>query len=122
MGDGAALEAGAGGEALEVMQPRHAAVLVHDLADHRRGWQAGEAREVDAALGLARAHQHAAALGAQRKDVPGGDEVLWAGTRLHGALYGDGAIVGRDAVGDAVAGIDRYRERRAERRAGVAPP
>ena len=42
-------------------QPRHAAVLVHDLADHRRRRQAGEAREVDAALGLAGAHQHAAA-------------------------------------------------------------
>ena len=42
------------------------------------GMQPGEAREVDAGLGLAGALQHAAGLGLQREDVAGLDEVVRA--------------------------------------------
>ena len=47
----------------------HRPVLVHDLADDPGGVQAGQAREVDRRLGLARAAQDAAVAGAQREDV-----------------------------------------------------
>ena len=57
------------GERLEVGQPRHAAVVAHDLADDARGRETGEPREVDGALGLPGAHQHAAAPRAEREDV-----------------------------------------------------
>ena len=41
VGDGADLQAVFGGEKLQVGQARHRAVVVHDLADHRRGRAAG---------------------------------------------------------------------------------
>ena len=41
------------------------AVLVHDLADHPRGVEAGEPGDVDGGLGVAGADQHAAVAGAQ---------------------------------------------------------
>ena len=40
-------------EALEVGQARHRAVVVHDLREHARGLEAGEAGEVDGGLGVA---------------------------------------------------------------------
>ena len=57
-----AMEEGCGARAsrdLEVGHARHVAVLAHDLADDARGREAGEAREVDGALGLAGAHEDA---------------------------------------------------------------
>ena len=55
----------------QVGQARHRAVVVHDLADHAGGRQAREPRQVDGALGLAGAPQHAALARAQREDVAG---------------------------------------------------
>ena len=43
------------------------------------GLQPGQARQVDRALGLAGAHQHAARPGPQREDVAGADQVLGPG-------------------------------------------
>src|SRR3569623_1812602 len=60
IGDGAHLEPVFGGEALELGPPRHAAVLVEDLDDHRRGLETGVARVVTARLGGARAGELAA--------------------------------------------------------------
>lgn len=53
-------------KALELRQAGHGAVRVHDLADHAARREAGEPREVHAALGLAGAHEHAAIARAQR--------------------------------------------------------
>ena len=60
----------------EVGHARHRAVVVHDLADDARGDQPGQAREVDGRLGLPGALEHAAALGLEREDVAGLDEVV----------------------------------------------
>ena len=65
VGDGADLQPVALGDGDEVGQPRHGAVLVHDLADHARGVQPGEPRDVDRRLGVAGADEDAAVAGAQ---------------------------------------------------------
>jgi len=63
------------GEFLELRPPRHRAVGIHDLAQHAGRPQRREPAQVDCRLGVAGARQHAAALRAQRKDVPGPREV-----------------------------------------------
>ena len=98
------------GEGDEVGQPRHAAVVVHHLADHARGVEAGEPRDVDRRLGMAGAHQHAAVAGAQREDVARRRDVLRAGARVDGDRDGAGAVMRRDAGGDALARLDRDGE------------
>ena len=47
-------------EADQVRQPRHRAVLVHDLAEHAGREEPGEPREVDGGLGVTGALEHAA--------------------------------------------------------------
>ena len=59
----------------QVRQARHRAVVAHDLAQHRRGRQAREAREVAARLGVPGAHQHAAGLRDEREHVARLDDV-----------------------------------------------
>ena len=76
VGDRADLQAVLGGEDLEIGQPRHRAVVVHDLAQHRRRREAGEPREVAARLGVPGARQHAARLRDQRKHVARLHDVL----------------------------------------------
>ena len=94
------------GELLEVGHARHRAVVVHDLADDAGGLQPGEAREIDRALGLPGAHEHAAALARSGKTWPGV-------TRSSGRAFGRDrgrivvrAILRADAGGDAVARLD----------------
>ena len=108
------------GERLEVRQARHAAVVAHDLADDAGGREAGEARQVDDALGLPGAHQHAAVARAQREDVAGRHDVGRAGVGPDRGADGRGAIGRRDAAADAVPRVDRDGERGAERRAVLA--
>ena len=94
----------------------HRPVLVHDLADDAGRDQAGEAREVDGGLGLARALEHAAGARAQREDVAGLDEVLRRPRRVDRDLDRARAVGRGDAGRDAFARLDRDRERGAERR------
>ncbi len=69
--DGADLEAVRAGEIHEIVEPRHAAVLAHDLADHPARVEAGETGNIDRGLGVAGANENAARPGDQRKDVAG---------------------------------------------------
>ena len=55
----------------QVRNPRHRAVLVHDLADHTRGLSPAMRDRSTTAFGLPRPHQHTAVARAQRKHVPG---------------------------------------------------
>ena len=64
--------------AVEVGDPRHRAVVVHDLADHAGRDQPGEAREIDRRLGLPDPLEHAAGLGLEREHVARLDEVARA--------------------------------------------
>ena len=97
----------------EVGHAGHRAVVVHHLADHAGRVQAGEAGEVDGGLGVAGALEHAARLGLQREDVArAGRGRAGAVVGVDRDLDGVGAVVGGDAGGDALAGLDRDGERR----------
>src|SRR6476620_1592286 len=59
------------GKFLQLRQPRHRAVLIHDLADHT-GWiKTGDSRNVNARFGLPGAHEYSAFFRTQGKDVSG---------------------------------------------------
>ncbi len=75
-----------------------------------------EAREVDSGLGVARALEHAAWLGAQRKDVPGHGDVFGSRPSIDGGEDRRGPVCGRDARRDLALGADRYVEGRSLRR------
>ena len=98
------------GEGDQVGQPRHGAVVVHDLADHARGVEPGEAREIDRRLGVAGAHQHAAVLGDQRKHVAGRHDVAIVLGRIDGDRDGVGAVMRGDAGRDPFPRLDRHGE------------
>ena len=100
----------------QVGHARHRPVLVHDLADDAGGVQARQAREVDRRLGLAGALQHAAGAGAEREDVAGLDEVVRALRRVDRHLDRVRAVGRGDPGRDALARLDRDRERRLVRR------
>ena len=68
--------------------------------------EAGHAGDVDGRLGVAGADQHAAVLGHQREDVARRDDVVHALGRVDGDGDGVGPVVGGDAGGDALAGLD----------------
>ena len=100
----------------QIGHPRHRAVLVHDLADDSRRGDAGQPREVDGSLGLARALQHASGACLQREDVARLDEVEGVRGGVDRDLDRVGAVVCRDAGRDSLPCFDRDGEGRAERR------
>ena len=110
------LQAVAAAELHEVGHAGHRPVVLHDLADDAGRGEAREPREVDGGLRLPRALEHAAGAGAEREDVTGMDEVVRRRGRVDGDLDRPRAVSGRDARRDAVAGLDRDRERGAELR------
>jgi hypothetical protein len=97
-------------EADEIVEAGHGAVLVHDLADHPRGVEASQPRDVDRRFGVAGAHQCAAITRHQREDVAGGNEIIRALGRVD--RNGDRArpVCRRDAGGDAFLRLDRDGE------------
>ena len=64
------------GETLELREPRHRPVVVHDLAQHSGRVQTGHPSEVDRGLGVTGPSQHATRDVAQREDVAGPGEVV----------------------------------------------
>ena len=100
----------------EIVDTRHRAVVVHDLADHAGCVQAGEAREVDCGLGLADALEDATGLRAQREHVTGLHEVVRGRVRCDRDLDGPAAVCDRDAGRHPFACLDRHGEGGAERR------
>ena len=110
VGDGAELEVMVLGEGDEVRQPRHGAVVVHDLADHGGRVQAGHAGDIDRGLGVAGAHQRAALAGQQREDMAGRDDVVAGAVGVDRDGDGLRAVGGGDAGGDALARLDRDGE------------
>ena len=85
------------------------------------GSRPGEPRQVDRALGVARADQHAAAPRAQREDVAGRDEVVGAGVARDGDADGLGPLARRDAGRDPVPRVDADRERGVRAASGCRP-
>ena len=120
VGDRADLEAVLRGEHDEVRQPRHRAVVIEDLADHRSRREARERCEVAARLGMPCAHQHAAGLGGDREDMAGLDDVGGLRVFCDRDLHRARAVVRRDAGSHALGGLDRRGEVGAHRGAVVA--
>ncbi len=92
VGNGADLDAMQLGEGFQLRAAGHGAVVVHDLADHAAGIEAGHARQVACSLGVAGTGQHAAGLGHQREDVAGADDVFGLGAFRRGGLHGACAV------------------------------
>src|SRR3990170_6830179 len=92
------------GEGLEVLHPRHAAVLVHYLADDARGLQPREPREVYRALCLASAHQHPASARPQGEYVAGAHQIAGDRIFVDAGKYGLCPVCRGDARGNAVLG------------------
>jgi hypothetical protein len=94
----------------------HRAVVVHQFGKHADRCQAGEPAQIDASFRVTGAHQHAAFLRHQRKDVAGPHEIgspaIAVGERAHGI----GALFRGYAGGETMADVDRDGECRAERR------
>ena len=108
--DGADLEPVAARKLLQLRPARHAAVIVHDLAQHPGGLQAGEAAQVDRRLGVPGAHQHAAAARTQREDMSGTGEVGGSGGGIRECPDGGRAVARGHPGGRAGAQVDRYGE------------
>ena len=108
--DGANLDAVLMAEIDQLRQACHGAIVIHDLADHRRRLQSAEAGQIAAGLGVAGAHQHAAILGHQREDVARLHQVGRGGVAGHGGLHGARSIGGGDARGHPLGRLDRHGE------------
>ena len=76
--DRAHLEPVAACEGDKIVHPRHGAIVLHDLADHARGIEPGQPRDIDRCFGVTGADQHPAVARDQREDVAGGDDVISA--------------------------------------------
>ena len=102
--------------AVDLRPAHHGAVVVHQFGQHADRRQLGEPAEIDAGFGMAGAHQHAAFLGDQRKDVARPHEIGGAAVAVGERAHRVAALLGRDAGGETVAHVDRDREGGAERR------
>jgi hypothetical protein len=104
-------------EHLELRPPRHATVVVEDLANDARRRQSGHAGEVDGGLGLADAPQDAARHGAQREDVPGSPQITRPCIGVDEQADRPGAIERADSRShpEARVRVDGYGERGAQR-------
>ena len=90
------------------LRPAHdRAVVVDQFANRRHRLDLGEPAQIDRRLGMAGAHQDAAILGDQRKDVAGPDKIAAAGIAVGEVADRRGAVFGRDAGRRAVPVIDR---------------
>jgi hypothetical protein len=97
-------------ELLQLRPPRHAAVIVHDLAQDPGGLEPGELTQVDRRLGVSGAHQDPAAARAQGEDVPRTREVCRLRVSVGEGADGGGAIGRGDPGGGAGTQVDRDRE------------
>ena len=120
LGDAENLEVVPDGELLQLRQPRHAAVLVHNLADHPRRIGPGGLAQVHHRLGMPRPGQHAAVRSPQREHMPRMDEIRRLRRRVNQRAYGGAAVVRRNARGGAPLVVHRSGESGGLRRAGVA--
>ena len=107
IGDRDALQRVLLGEGGDLRPAHDRAVVVDQLADRRHRLDVGEPAQIDRRLGMTGAHQHAAILGDQRKDVARPDKIGPAGIAIRQIADRRGAVVGRDAGRRAVAVIDR---------------
>ena len=105
------------GEPRQLRHPRHRPIFVHHLADDPGRVQSRDPRDVDRRLGLPRARQHAAGPRAQRKHVPGSEQIGGPRRRIDGGEHGGRAVRGGNAGARPILRFNRNAERRIEPRA-----
>jgi len=117
VGDRADLQPVVRGEAEQVGQARHRAVVVNDFADHGGRRETGQRGQIAASFRVAGAHEHAARLGHDREHVARLHDLL--GTRVVRDRGRDRmrAVGCRDPGRHAFGGFDADRERGAVLRA-----
>ena len=91
----------------QIVEPRHLAVILHDLADHAGRVETRQPRHVNRRFGMAGTDQHAAVARLQREDMARGDNIVLAAGAIDRHRYGARAVGGADPGGDAVARLDR---------------
>ena len=110
VGNGADLDVVLLGELFQLRATGHAAIVVHDLADHRRLAKAGHTGQVTGGFGVAGTRQHATGLGHQREDVARTDDVLGHGIGSRGSLHSACTVSGGNAGADANRRLDGHGE------------
>ena len=98
------------GHDFEIRTARHGAVLVHDLADDAGGSESRQPCQIDRALGLPGALEHAAGLGNERKHVARTRQVFGAAVLAHGSENRRRTVGRADAGGHALARLNRNGE------------
>jgi len=99
LGDGAGLETVALLIVAELADAGHRAVVVHDLANHRRLRQSGETGEVERRLGVSGPAEHSVHHGLQRENMAGTHERIRADARVGEQLDGQRAVGGGNPGG-----------------------
>ena len=94
------------GEAQQLWQTGHRAVIIHDFTDHPCGSQARQGGQINGRLSMSGSAQDPSSLGSQREDMPGLDEICGCGRWVHHDLDGLRSIGGADAGADAFGSID----------------
>ena len=107
VGNGADLQLVLAGEFHQFGQPRHGAVVIHDLADHARRVQARKAADIGRGLGMTGADQDAAVARAQREDMARRCDVLRPAFRVDGNGDGQRPVLRGNAGRHAFARLDR---------------
>ena len=115
LSDGSDLEAVLDRELLQVRQPRHGAVVPHDLADDASWLEPSQPCQIDCPLGLAGTHQYPSTTSPEGENVPRHDQVFRSHVVTEGSEDGHCPVFGRDAAGHSVPGVDGHCERGTER-------
>ena len=90
----------------QVRQPRHGAVVVHDLANNRSGRTVRHCCQIATRLSVTSPHQYAAINGLQRKDMTGLNQITGAGVFTNGSLHGTRPVSCRYACCHAFGSLD----------------
>src|SRR5438128_1406470 len=98
----------------EVGHPRHASLVVEDLADDAGRVATGQPRQVDGGFRVAGPSQDAPRHRAQGKDVPRPGQAIGAGGRAHQGADGHRPVIGGDAGRHPAPGVHADREGGAE--------
>jgi len=105
--DGQHLQAVLLGEALELWEPGHGAVIVHDLHNHPSGLEPCQPGQVDAGLRMPRPPQNSPLFGLQGEQMAGGDNIVSSGHRIDQGMNGRRPVECGNAGGGIDPGIHR---------------
>src|SRR6185312_15232362 len=83
----------------QVGETRHASVFIQYFADDGGGGESRQMRQIATGFCVAGAHEHAAVLRHERKNMPRLDEVIRFCIPIHGNLYRTSTVGGGNAGG-----------------------